>query len=386
MRIAGLLLVLIALGLFVGCPRPINTAGDVPADGQADGEITSDAGADPGIDVTMHQTGSEPEPGDDLEPELPGAEPVTDDDQVEPATEDPAVESAPGEMVIDEPVEPVVPDVAPEEPAADPAPVSGTDGPIAGRNGDEIPTPFGVVPGAEPVEEPEPQDPQAALDAGRMLGDGIDDDAPKPYEEPPARVSRDSVAFAGYWTVAVVNQDSKASLTPGGDDWSFDLSDDGKCAITQSVAGDEWSQRGGWEVVGDELTLRLGPGGQRSYTVVLNDEDADIAILTDEATDAVLFCLRIDPEARSPKPAKRYDSDFGIVKLYKSGMAYWAGSYGEPEGSLNFRMLGDYMVGTWEQQPGSGFILLKLDGDEFSGWWWYEASTEFDGTWRGSAN
>ena len=235
---------------------------------------------------------------------------------------------------------------------------------------------------ADPPVEVDPagmDDPQAALDAGRMLWE--EEDEPAAYDQPPARVSRESVAFAGEWNAVVVNKDGRARLTGGDDEWLFNLDEDGRCRVTQRVNGEIWEQSGGWEYVGDSLTLSLGPGGRREYSV--EQPGDDVSILTDGSTGAVLFCLRIDPQAQTVPLGKHYNSDFGTITFRRSGQSYWKGTYGEPEGTLLVRLLGGCLVGTWEQQPGQGFVLLRMQKDGFDGWWWYEASTRFDGTWRG---
>ena len=376
MRNAGLLLMTVALALLLGCPQPIeNSDGTVPLND--DGAVSAD--------VSMHRTGEtgagDAVPGDDSEPLENGD--VSDDDVAPVADEDTGEETGPAP--VDDDAEPP----AEEELSGDELPFifrapagPGPEAPEAVEPDpadDEVP-----VGGKAPVVVEEPEEPHGALDPGRMLA-GEPEEHQRAFSEPAPRVSRESYAFAGEWTVAVVHQDGRAEQLPADDAWTFNLADDGKCGVTQVVDREEWTQRGGWEYVGGELTLRLGPGGQRSYEVFQPEQDPDVAILTDDATNAVLFCLRIDPAVRVPKPAKHYESDFGPVAIRQSGQVYWSGTYGEPEGKLNFRMTGQYMAGTWEQAPGKGFILLKLLKDSFSGWWWYEASTEFDGTWRGSA-
>lgn len=372
MRTIWVALLLAMLFLLIGCPQPIeqNESGD--------GLVTGETDTAPAeLDITMNQ------PDRDGDAAAPVKDKAAPDGSAAPTRDDDETDS--------------------NEPAAGPVGLlESLAGRLTGRSADpEEPAPTDPDAGItdlpedgnvallevtdEPVEvdPPDPTDPRNALDAGRTPGNATAEDQAAAFEEPPARVSRESVAFAGEWETVVINQDGEARETGGdGTEWRFNLTDEGSCSIIQNLDGEEWEQAGGWELIGTELTLNLGPGGQRIYNV---DQPRDsMAILTDSATGAVLFCLRIDDAVKAPMLLKHYDSDFGSVVFRKSGQTYWKGIYGEPEGKLLVHVRGSYLVGTWEQQPGRGFVLLELKPDGFDGWWWYEASTEFDGTWRGS--
>lgn len=230
--------------------------------------------------------------------------------------------------------------------------------------------------GEDNIAEPQP----GALDPSRVMGSA----SRVRSERPQARVSEDSIAFAGQWDVVVLTQDGRAALVEHDDAWSFVLTDDGSCSVRQRAGGEIWEQSGGWELLRGEMSLMLGPGGRRSYGVTRHADN--FAVLSDPEGDAVLFMVRDDGDGPQPTVARSYSSDFGEVSLHKSGQQYYQGSYGEPEGSLLLRKLQSFLVGSWEQSPAQGFVVMELTDGGFSGWWWYEGSLDIDGEWRGSVD
>jgi hypothetical protein len=96
-----------------------------------------------------------------------------------------------------------------------------------------------------------------------------------------------------------------------------------------------------------------------------------------------------------PGLAGRYNSDFGPLRFEPSGPGHWRASYGDPLGKLSVARVGGFLAGRWEQQPGLGFVLFRLDtgastgqnkggpgaASAIDGVWWYAGSTSFDGKW-----
>jgi len=201
-------------------------------------------------------------------------------------------------------------------------------------------------------------------------------------ERPTARVSQESMAFAGRWVVVVINQEGRARLFERADEWIFELAEDGIATITQRLQGENREQTGVWELLNGLLILKLGPGGIPRYRVEMSGEDT--CVLMQEDRESALFCVRLAADEQAPAVAEEYRTDFGELELSPSGPNHWRGRYGEPEGKLTLTQLGPYLVGAWQQVPGSGFVCFELIDGGFDGVWWYEGSMEFDGAWRGS--
>jgi hypothetical protein len=90
-----------------------------------------------------------------------------------------------------------------------------------------------------------------------------------------------------------------------------------------------------------------------------------------------------------PGVASAYNSDFGPLRFQPSGPGHWRASYGDPLGKLTVARVGGFLAGRWEQQPGVGFALFRLDASgnsgaasNLDGVWWYASSTGFDGAWK----
>jgi hypothetical protein len=202
------------------------------------------------------------------------------------------------------------------------------------------------------------------------------------YKKPSSRVSQTSLEFAGRWVVVFIRDRGKVSQPEADDGWVFEFAENGTFVASQHVDGENWQQTGGWEFISDELTLEMGPGGRRTYRV--EREGTYLCLLRQADAEIILYCVNLPADAGSTAVARTYQSDFGEVRFRRSGQNYWQGSYGEPQGSLLLRQLGSYLVGSWEQKPAAGFVILQLLDNGFEGVWWYEASTDLDGHWRGS--
>jgi len=352
-RYSGTFLLTVSICGILGCPQPIQ-----------DGTGTTT------VRIDRPDEASDAEPGTDaLEPDDDGALELDGEEVAEPGDEPVASD---GVADLDGPGGPTDEDAGLEHAADGDAQmddaVPGEDA-DAGHDADE-----GA--GADTDDDWK----LGALDPERLMSSA----KPMRSERPAARVSEDSIAFAGQWDVVVLAQGGRAALVEYDDSWSFVLMDDGRCTVRQRANGEIWEQSGGWELLGGKLSLMLGPGGQRSYGVTRQADN--FTVLSDPEGDAVLFAVRDDGDGPQPSVARSYSSDFGEMTLHKSGQQYYKGSYGEPEGSLLLRKLEGFLVGSWEQSPAQGFVVLELTDDAFHGWWWYEGSLDIDGEWRGSVD
>jgi len=348
MRVLGVTLVAALLAIWCGCPQPLEQQDD----GQPRSRTRIAAGAEQAL-----PDGGAPDEDGAVEEHEPEEEAGSGEDDESPVDDQAAADDAAGSYA--------------ELLDADEAePIEGEDALPEAMDADTAEEPVEVV------EEPEPE-PQTALDPERLLA--AEDEEPA-YEHPPARVSRGSVAFAGRWSVVILSLDGRARQSEYDDEWVFELSDDGRCTVSQRVGGDLLTQRGGWEYASDVLTLLMGPGGQRRYHV--DSCRADVATLTDTLSGAVLFCLRQEEAADEPEVRRSYLTNFGELKLRRTGQSWWRSTYGEPEGTVLVRQVGRFLVGTWEQQPDRGFVIFELMGAGLDGWWWYQDSLSYDGEWR----
>lgn len=211
-------------------------------------------------------------------------------------------------------------------------------------------------------------------------------------------LSEEARGFAGRWVAAVINKDGAARLLSSEDEWVFNLGLDARCSARQKLDGRFWEQSGWWQLQGDTLTLSLGPGGV--WVFGLQREGDDIAVWSramesEDGPRFTLFCVRT-PAGRMPAGlAGRYNSDFGPLRFEPSGPGHWRASYGDPQGKLSVARVGGFLAGKWEQQPGLGFVLFRLNtaqstgqnkggpgaASAIDGVWWYAGSTSFDGRW-----
>jgi hypothetical protein len=358
-RYLGTFLLIASICGILGCPQPIQ-----------DSTGTTTVRIDRSDDETGAERGT-----DALEPDDGALEP-NGEDVVEPGDVDAGAGDAPvasdGMEDSDEPASPADEDAGVEHAVDDDAAVG------EAEPAEDVDADGGA--GEKAVADADDDWKRGALDPERMMGSA----KPLRSERPAARVSEDSLAFAGQWDVVVLIQDGRAALVEYDDAWSFVLMDDGTCTVRQSANGEIWEQSGGWELLRGELSLMLGPGGRRSYGMTRHADN--FAVLSDPEGDAVLFMVRDDGDGPRPSVARSYSSDFGELKLHKSGQQYYKGTYGEPEGSLLLRKLQGFLVGSWEQSPAQGFVVIELTDGGFSGWWWYEGSLDIDGEWRGSVD
>jgi hypothetical protein len=189
------------------------------------------------------------------------------------------------------------------------------------------------------------------------------------------------VSLAGEWRiVALTERDATEYFAQGG--YEMTLEATGAASIERDDSGARWQKTGSWDYDGLLLSLRLGPGGVEEYRT--SGEDRDIAVLTSLDGSRALFALRIRGDAVVPRLENRYRTDFGPLEIAPSGQGWWRGSYGDPEGKIVVRQDGPFMVGTWEQQPSAGGVVLRLTHTGFTGYWWYDGSTGLDGRWNGT--
>jgi hypothetical protein len=224
-----------------------------------------------------------------------------------------------------------------------------------------------------------PQPQYGALDAENFMGA-----APREtvWGQPPPKLGKDALAFSGRWAVAVIHRSGEARLLDNAEEWVLLLDTDGQFYAKQVRGEQTWRQNGAWELGGAKLKLHSGPGGEREFDV--SQEMPNICVLRDASRETALFCVKLTDEAPSPVRAT-YDTDFGELNLRPSGPGHWRGGYGAPQGTLLLAQLGGYLVGTWEQAPSRGFVVLELREGGFAGAWLYESSTDFDGRWVGVA-
>lgn len=336
MRYLGVMLVVALLAVWCGCPEPLDQERTGPGGPAAQPADDTQQTGSPGAEPDAPAAGEQPEPQE-------GARPA----ELDAAAEDLAgADDAAGaytDLLEPDEATPTGEDAAPD--AID----------------------------ADAVAEPEPQ---TALDPERLLAA---DEAEPSYEHTPARVSSGSLAFAGRWSVVILSLEGRARQAEYDDEWVFELADDGSCDVSQRVGGDILRQRGGWEYSSEVLTLLMGPGGQRQYHV--ESWRADVATLTDALSGATLFCLRQEQQADTPDVQRSYLTNFGELKLRRSGQSWWRSTYGEPEGTVLVRQVGRFLVGSWEQQPERGYVIFELTDGGLDGWWWYQDSLSFDGEW-----
>lgn len=208
---------------------------------------------------------------------------------------------------------------------------------------------------------------------------------------PNTPLSDEARAFAGRWTAAVINKDGAARLLANEDEWVFNLGLDARCTARQKLDGKHWEQSGWWQLQGETLTLSLGPGGVWVFAVQRDGDDVAVWARAVERTGGAqytLFCVRGEQGRMPPGVAARYNSDFGPLRFEPSGPGHWRASYGDPLGKLNVARVGSFLAGSWEQQPGMGFVLFRLAAEgnagaaqKLDGVWWYSGSTAFDGKW-----
>jgi hypothetical protein len=204
-------------------------------------------------------------------------------------------------------------------------------------------------------------------------------------------LSSEAREFAGRWTAAVINKDGGARLLASVDEWVFNLGLDARCTARQKLDGKYWEQSGWWQLQGETLTLSLGPGGVWVFAV--QRELGDIAVWERAVEQTgggkfTLFCVRSSADKMPPGLAPRYNSDFGPLRFEPSGPGHWRASYGDPLGKLTVTRLGNLLAGQWDQHPGMGFVIFKMDSGgsagaapKLEGVWWYSGSTTFDGRW-----
>lgn len=275
--------------------------------------------------------------------------------------------------------------VGPQPPGADASQQTGPY-PPADNVGPQLPQ-APSAPGAgqttQPVGPVQPQAPApqyGALDAENFMGDAP---VQTVWGQAKPKLSEDALSFAGRWLVAVVHRQGEARMLENGAEWVLELGRDGSFYAKQNRDGQEWRQSGTWELSGMQLLLHSGPGGERSYE--LSQEMENVCVLRDAEKETALFCVRDDASARPAAVQAKYDTDFGLLNLRPAGPGHWRGSYGEPSGTLLLAQLGRFLVGTWEQAPSKGFVLLEIRDGGFAGAWLYQTSVYFDGRWVGVA-
>lgn len=233
----------------------------------------------------------------------------------------------------------------------------------------------------------------AELEQGWPASGATDASSAEPETQlaPNTPLSDEARAVAGRWVAAVINKNGAARLLASEDEWVFNLGLDARCTARQRINGKAWEQSGWWQLQGETLTLSLGPGGV--WVFGLQREGDDIAIWSRAVEQTggarfTLFCVRTTEGTMPPGVAGRYNSDFGPLRFEPSGPGHWRASYGDPLGKLNVARVGGFLAGRWEQQPGAGFVLFKLQAQgnagaagQIDGVWWYAGSTAFDGKW-----
>jgi len=182
--------------------------------------------------------------------------------------------------------------------------------------------------------------------------------------------------------VAVIHRQGEARLLDNAEEWVLLLDTDGQFYAKQVRGEQTWRQNGTWELSGTKLVLHSGPGGEREYD--LSQEMPNLCVLRDASRETALFCVKLS-DSQPPPVQATYDTDFGELNLRPSGPGHWRGGYGAPHGTLLLAQVGGYLVGTWEQAPSRGFVVLELRDGGFAGAWVYEDNTDFDGRWVGVA-
>ncbi|MBN2082047.1 hypothetical protein JW859_07550 [bacterium] len=360
MRLSGAVLVLTGILLLSGCPRPIEQ--NTPTD---DTGTTMSA---PPADGTQAETGTELSADPDA-PGEPGAGGATDAAAGEPESTD---APADGSESAEAPASGGGSDGA-DESAAD-ATESAEDTAVTLET-DDLPV---SAPGQGRYDRrPEEDD---ALDPSALLGDGDTRGAEPP---PPAPLDRESLKFSGRWYVVVVNKERDSYLAQSDNEWVFELNDDSVCVVSQNKDGVTARQSGHWRIDENErLVLQMGPA-EREYGV--DQPREDVALLIDQNTHAVLFCLR-ETGGRAPLLQASYDLGGSQLTFKSAGPGdSWRGRLDEPACDLLVRPSGRFVVGSWENERDHGYVLLELSKDGFDGWWWYASSGNFDGQWKSGA-
>jgi hypothetical protein len=373
LRKAGALLAIVMLLGLGSCPVPVRTLAG------ADSSMLDNAAAAPGGSPTAQAGSVDPSGGmggsaSPTRTAVPGTDSLpTPETQVAPDAL-PVGPQAPGAPAGQQ-VGPQLDTGAPGPQSAQAMPVGPTtpaaSGPTQEPSGSGLQGPVQSVP-------PPPQ--YGALDAENFMGDAP---AQTVWGQPKPQLSEDALSFAGRWLVAVIHRQGDARMLDNNAEWVLELGRDGAFFAKQDRGGQTWRQSGTWELKGMQLVLHSGPGGERTYE--LSQEMDNLCVLRDPARETALFCVR---DAASAKPAAvqaKYDTDFGVLNLRPAGPGHWRGSYGEPAGTLLLAQLGRFLVGSWEQAPSKGFVLLELREGGFAGAWLYQSSVYFDGRWVGVA-
>jgi hypothetical protein len=257
------------------------------------------------------------------------------------------------------------------------------------------PQPAGTAPNP-PASSTEGQQPTGftALEKDWPAGGSADEAAGEAPEQqaPSMELTDEARDFAGRWVAAVINKDGQARLLASEDEWAFNLGRDGRCLTRQKLDGKYWEQNGWWQMQGDTVTLSLGPGGV--WVFGTQRQDSDISVWTraaenEQGAKFTLFCVRTPETKMPPGLASNYTSDFGPLHFQPSGPGHWRAAYGDPVGKLNLTRVGGFLAGRWEQEPGVGYVLFKLNSEgnrgaaaSLDGVWWYAGSGGFDGQWR----
>jgi hypothetical protein len=354
----GRIWIALAVGLCLmaaGCPKPL------PVNGQPAG--LAGAGA-PGGDAAANDANAELEASASA---APGG-PPTDPNFIGP-------------------VQPSATATAPASAGSAPATGGADQTAAAGPVGPQLPPGYTPPTSTTPPTEATPSGGGSAAGTPPAARDAMDPNAVKddlingpPGIDAQQRGLRDT-SLAGSWQVVCATTGGQPRWYEP-ETWKLRLDPNGNIQIERQDGGQIWKQHGSWQAEGDRLSLNLGPGGEHAYTVA--GDDADVKTLAEPSSQTTLFILRQQPGAVVPQLYQNYQTDFGPLTFTANGPGRWTGSYGEPAGKLALRLRGPFCVGTWEQAPARGGVIMRLSHTGFTGWWWYDGSLAFDGRWDGS--